>query len=213
MSRGLFLTLEGGEGSGKSTLIPFIEKYLVSHGQKVVCTREPGGTDIAEEIRKILITKNDQESLCSKSELLLMYAARAQLVTNKIKPLLEQGFCVISDRFDLSTIAYQGYGRGIDLDEIVALRKIAIGDFKPDLTLLLDVDVQKGMQRVVSRGKKDRFESEAIVFFEKVRFGYLDYAKNHKDEVVIIDSSVNLEMLEEKVVDALDKRILPLLKS
>lgn len=209
MSRGLFLTLEGGEGSGKSTMLSFIEQYLLDHGQQVQTTREPGGTNIAEAIRQILITKNEEESLCSKSELLLMYAARAQLVSQKIIPLLEQGTCVISDRFDLSSVAYQGYGRGLDLNEIAQLRQIAIGNFKPDLTLLFDIDVQQGMQRVVLRGKKDRFESEKIEFFEKVRAGYLEYAHAHHQEVVIIDSSAELEEVKRRVTQVLDQYVLP----
>ena len=135
-----------------------------------------------------------------------MYAARAQLVRSKIRPLMEQGVVVISDRFDLSTIAYQGYGRGFDLQEIKALRELAIGDFKPDLTLLFDVDVDTGMQRVLQRSSKDRIEEDSRQFFTRVRQGYLDYAQQHPDEVCMLDGSGSVEQVAEKVRQVLQER-------
>lgn len=204
--RGLFITLEGGEGSGKTTQIATVKEYFESAGYEVVCTREPGGTKIAERIRSILLTKELDENLCSISELLLMYASRAQLVNTLIKPALEQGKIVISDRFDLSTVAYQGAGRGFDLNTIADLRKIAIGDFKPDLTLLLDVDVKLGMERVMRRSARDRFEQEAEDFFTRIRKGFKDYADAHPDEVYFIDASADEATVADAVRAALDKK-------
>lgn len=206
ITRGLFITLEGGEGSGKSTQRQTVQSFMEDLGFRVECTREPGGTKIAEQIRSILLTKDPEELLCSMSELLLMYAARAQLVQSKIKPLLEQGVVVISDRFDLSTIAYQGYGRGIASETLATLRHLAIGDFKPDFTLLFDVDVDVGMQRVVRRSSKDRIEEESRQFFTRVRQGYLDYAKQHQDEVCVIDGGASLEQVTAQVRSVLQAR-------
>lgn len=200
---GLFITLEGIEGSGKSTMMNVVKEFLEPKVSSLVCTREPGGTKKAEEIRNILLTKDEEENLCDKTELLLMYAARAQLVNTKIKPLLQQGTTVVSDRFDLSTIAYQGYGRNMDLDDIAKLRQVAIGEFRPDLTLLFDIDVRQGLERVVKRGKRDRIEEESVAFFERVRQGYLDYAKAHPQEVVTIDGGQSLEEVTSQVKSVL----------
>lgn len=204
--RGFFIVIEGGEGAGKTTQLATVKSCMQELGFEVVCTREPGGTKLAEEIRAILLTKDEEEQLCSTSELLLMYAARAQLVRSKIKPLLSQGVVVISDRFDLSTIAYQGYGRGFDLREIATLRELAIGDFKPDLTLLFDVDVDVGMQRVMQRSSKDRIEEESRQFFVRVRQGYCDYAKDHPDEVKVIDAGRSVEEVSAQVRAVLQER-------
>lgn len=205
--RGFFIVLEGVEGAGKSTQLQTVKSYMQELGYKIECTREPGGTKLAEEIRSILLTKDPQEQLCATSELLLMYAARAQLVSSKIKPLLDAGVVVISDRFDLSTIAYQGYGRGFDLGEIAQLRQLAIGDFKPDLTLLFDLDVELGMQRVQQRSvRKDRIEEESLQFFKRVRQGYCDYAHQHQDEVCVINAALPLEQVSSQVRSALHRR-------
>lgn len=204
--RGFFIVLEGGEGSGKSTQRQTVQDFMQELGFRVACTREPGGTKIAEQIRSILLTKDPEESLCAMSELFLMYAARAQLVQSTIKPLLEQGVVVISDRFDPSTIAYQGYGRGLPLETLATMRQLAIGDFHPDFTLLFDVDVDVGMQRVVKRSLKDRIEEESRQFFLRVRQGYLDYAQQHLDEVRIIDGGASLEQVTAQVRSALQAR-------
>ena len=213
VQRGLFITLEGGEGSGKTTQIATVKEYFQAAGYDVVCTREPGGTKIAERIRSILLTKEHEEDLCSISELLLMYASRAQLVNTLIKPMLEQGKIVISDRFDLSTVAYQGAGRGFDLETISKLREIAIGNFKPDLTLLLDVDVKLGMERVLRRSARDRFEQEAEEFFTRIRQGFIDYAAKHTDEVYLIDGSSDEASVANAVRAALDKKFAHLVKA
>ena len=193
--QGLFITLEGTEGAGKSSLIPAIDAFLKSKGLETVCVREPGGTLIAEQIRAILKTPCPQEKLCDKSELLLMYAARAQLIETLIKPALAAGKCVICDRHDLSTVAYQGGGRNLPMDEITAIRKVALGDFKPDLTLLLDIDPEIGMQRARSRGALDRFEQEQISFFTRVRNAYLAAAKD-SDYIKVIDAANSMDKVK-----------------
>lgn len=205
--RGFFITLEGGEGSGKSTQVPVVADFFRQRGYDVVCTREPGGTKLAEQIRSVLLTKDPDEDLCDKSELLLMYAARAQLVETLIKPSLAQGKVVISDRFDLSTLAYQGAGRGIPLAEIAALRQVAIGDFAPDLTLLLDVPVEVGMARMRARGKADRIEQAGTAFFERIRTGFREYALSHPGEVALIDGTKELAQVSAQVEQVLTERL------
>ncbi len=205
--RGFFITLEGGEGSGKSTQVPVVADFFRQRGYDVVCTREPGGTKLAEQIRSVLLTKDPDEDLCDKSELLLMYAARAQLVETLIKPSLAQGKVVISDRFDLSTLAYQGAGRGIPLAEIAALRQVAIGDFAPDLTLLLDVPVEVGMARMRARGKADRIEQAGTAFFERIRTGFSEYALSHPDEVALINGTQDLAQVSAAVTQVLTERL------
>ena len=205
--RGFFITLEGGEGSGKSTQVPVVADFFRQRGYDVVCTREPGGTKLAEQIRSVLLTKDPDEDLCDKSELLLMYAARAQLVETLIKPSLAQGKVVISDRFDLSTLAYQGAGRGIPLAEIAALRQVAIGDFAPDLTLLLDVPVEVGMARMRARGKADRIEQAGTAFFERIRTGFREYALSHPDKVALIDGTQDLAQVSAAVTQVLTERL------
>ena len=173
----------------------------------MVCTREPGGTKLAEQIRLVLLTKDPEEDLCDKSELLLMYAARAQLVETLIKPSLAQGKVVISDRFDLSTLAYQGAGRGIPLAEIAALRQVAIGDFAPDLTLLLDVPVEVGMARMRARGKADRIEQAGTAFFERIRTGFREYALSHPEQVALIDGTKELAQVSAQVEQVLTESL------
>ncbi len=186
---GIFITLEGGEGAGKSTQIPRIAEYLRSRGLDPVCLREPGGTPCAEKIRAILKERRDDDRLCDTAELLLMYAARAQLTKTVIRPALEKGRAVLCDRYDLSTLAYQGGGRGIPLDEILAIRKVAIGDFRPDLTLLFDLDVKQGLARARGRGEADRFELSGLEFFNRVRDAYLGLQKEDPERIRLIDAS------------------------
>ncbi|MGN0909600.1 MAG: dTMP kinase [Succinivibrio sp.] len=187
--RGIFITLEGGEGAGKSTQIPRLAGFLRSRGLDPLCLREPGGTPCAEKMRAILKEKRDDDKLCDEAELLLMYAARAQLTRTVIIPALEAGRAVLCDRYDLSTLAYQGGGRGIALEKIRAVRSVAIGDFKPDLTLLFDLDVSEGMRRARGRGQADRFESSSLGFFEKVRAAYLEQQKADPSRIRLIDAS------------------------
>lgn len=206
--RGFFITLEGGEGSGKSTQVPVIADFLRQRGFEVVCTREPGGTKLAEQIRSVLLTRDPDEDLCDTSELLLMYAARAQLVETLIKPSLAQGKVVISDRFDLSTIAYQGAGRGIALETIAALRQVAIGDFAPDLTLVFDVPVAVGMARMRARGTADRIEQGCEEFFERIRTCFRDYALSHPETVALIDATPDIATVSAAVEQVITARCL-----
>lgn len=206
--RGFFITLEGGEGSGKSTQVPVIADFLRQRGLEVVCTREPGGTKLAEQIRSVLLTRDPDEDLCDTSELLLMYAARAQLVETLIKPSLAQGKVVLSDRFDLSTIAYQGAGRGIALETIAALRQVAIGDFAPDLTLVFDVPVAVGMARMRARGTADRIEQGCEEFFERIRTCFRDYALSHPETVALIDATSDIATVSAAVEQVITARCL-----
>lgn len=205
MKKGLFITLEGTEGSGKSTQITVIKAHMEAKGHKVVCLREPGGTPIAEEIRTLLKTPRKDDNMCDKTELLLMYAARAQLVETVIKPLLSAGTDVICDRHDLSTVAYQGGGRGMNMDDINAIRKVVLGNFRPDLTIIIDVDPKIGMQRARNRGELDRFELSQIDFFERVRNTYLEYAKTHQDFVSVVDGHKEISAVSHDVIACLDK--------
>lgn len=205
MKKGLFITLEGTEGSGKSTQIAVIKAHMEAKGHKVVCLREPGGTTIAEEIRTLLKTPRKDDNMCDKTELLLMYAARAQLVETVIKPLLSAGTDVICDRHDLSSVAYQGGGRGMNMDDINAIRKVVLGNFRPDLTIVIDIDPKIGMQRARNRGELDRFELSQIDFFERVRNTYLEYAKTHQDFVSVVDGHKEISAVSHDVIACLDK--------
>lgn len=177
LEKGLFVTFEGGEGVGKSTNIQWCADWLTTLGYEVMLTREPGGTPIAEIIRNKLLKANHAESMDSLTELLLVFAARAQHVNCVIRPALARGCWVLCDRFTDSTIAYQGFGRGLDLETISILRDMTHGDLEPDCTFLLDAPVEVGMARArgrsVSTGEEtDRFEQEKLAFFERVRDGF-----------------------------------------
>lgn len=199
MNRGLFLTVEGGEGAGKSTNIAYIKDLLESRGIKVVVTREPGGTPLAEKIRNLLLAPQ-QETVVTQTELLLMFAARAQHLENVIKPALIQGKWVLCDRFTDATYAYQGGGRNVELSHIGWLENLVQGDLKPDLTLLLDVPVSVGMNRVKDRGQNpDRFESERLEFFEKVRRAYLALAKQYPLRIKLINANQPLSGVKKEI--------------
>lgn len=205
MAKGLFITLEGSEGAGKSTQIEVISSYLKNKGRKVICVREPGGTPIAEDIRALLKTPRDDDSMCDTTELLLMYAARAQLVNCFIKPKLSEGFDIICDRHDLSTIAYQGGGRGMNMEHINAVRNIVLGDFRPDLTFLLDIEPEEGMKRARQRGDLDRFEQSKMDFFIRVRNTYIKCAKEDPEHIVLIDGSKPLDVVSANVIACMEK--------
>ncbi len=204
MSKGVFITLEGTEGSGKSTQLKTIEQYLQQHNRRYLKVREPGGTPIAEEIRNLLKTPRSDDAMCDTTELLLMYAARAQLVNTVIKPAIEQGVDVICDRHDLSTVAYQGGGRGMDLGEIKAISKVVLGDFKPNLTILLDIDPIKGMQRAKARGELDRFEQSKMDFFVRVRNTYLECAKQDPNIIKVVNGDDTLDNVSSHIRKLLD---------
>ena len=204
MSKGVFITLEGTEGSGKSTQLKTIEQYLQQHNRRYIKVREPGGTPIAEEIRNLLKTPRKDDAMSDTTELLLMYAARAQLVNTVIKPAIEQGVDVICDRHDLSTVAYQGGGRGMDLGEIKAISKVVLGDFKPNLTILLDIDPIKGMQRAKARGELDRFEQSKMDFFVRVRNTYLECAKQDPNIIKVVNGDDTLDNVSSHIRKLLD---------
>ncbi|MDG2337440.1 MAG: dTMP kinase [Gammaproteobacteria bacterium] len=193
--RGLFLTLEGSEGVGKSTNIGFITAHLEENGIEYILTREPGGTLIAEEIRELLLAVHD-ESMSELSELLLIFAARAQHLEAKIEPALAAGKWVVCDRFTDATFAYQGYGRRLSIEKIEQLQTMVQGTLRPDLTIILDLDPSVGMERASNRGELDRIEQEQQSFFHRVRQGYLDIAKAEPERCVVIDASKPLEQVK-----------------
>ena len=203
MARGRFISVEGGEGAGKSTNIEGLRARLHAAGLRVVVTREPGGTPLAEEIRRLLLAPRD-EVVCEDAELLLVFAARMQHVERVIKPALARGEWVISDRFTDATIAYQGVGRRVGVERIQALRTLLLGDVAPDLTLLLDLPVDSGMQRLAGRGAPDRFEMEDRAFFDRVRAAYLEQAAAEPGRFRVIDAARPLPEVQAAVAQALD---------
>ena len=202
MKKGLFITLEGIEGAGKSTVVDFIEDFLTKEGHDVIKTREPGGTVIGEQIREILL-KNENYTLTYDTELLLVFSARAQHIQEVILPALSLGKIILCDRFTDASYAYQGGGRGIDESRINLLEKWVQGDLRPNLTLLFDLDVSIGMQRTKKRSDADRFEREEINFFEKIRNTYLERAKKEPQRFRIINAASSLENVKEQIVTIL----------
>ena len=200
---GKFITIEGIEGVGKSTNLAFIESILSDAGKQVVVTREPGGTPLSETIREILLDVN-QKGMSSDTELLLMFAARAQHLGELIKPALQAGKWVLCDRFTDATYAYQGGGRHISVERITALENWVQGELRPDLTLLLDIPVEAGLQRAAGRGEPDRFEQEKVEFFQSVRDVYLDRASKELDRFRIIDTSPDLPTVQRAIREVLE---------
>lgn len=196
--KGKFITVEGIEGVGKTTNIDFIHQQLQAAGRDVVLTREPGGTPLAEAIRGLLLDPayTGMDSTC---ELQLMFAARAEHLAKVVWPALEQGQWVLCDRFTDATYAYQGGGRGIDGGVIARLEELVQGDFRPDLTLLLDVPVEIGLARAGKRGALDRFEQEKVAFFERVRNAYLEMAQRSPDRYRVIDASLPLNDVQNQI--------------
>ncbi len=203
MARGRFITVEGGEGAGKSTNIACIAERLREAGLRVRLTREPGGTPLAEEIRALLLATRD-EDVCGETEVLLMFAARMQHVERVIRPALARGEWVLCDRFADASIAYQGAGRELGIARVQALRDLLLGDFGPDLTLLLDVPVALGMRRVDGRGAPDRFEREHTAFFERVRAAYHVLAAAEPQRFRVIDASRELTQVRASVLAVID---------
>jgi dTMP kinase len=197
-SRGLFITVEGGEGVGKSTNMAFLEQQLISHGVELVLTREPGGSRLGEDIRAMLLQIRD-EDVSSMSELLLIFAARAQHIKTLIEPTLAAGKWVLCDRFTDATYAYQGGGRGMDKQSVATLETLVQGQLRPDYTVLLDAPVSTGMARVRGRGELDRFEREELEFFERVRATYLELAELSSGRYRVIDASVPLEEVQQQL--------------
>jgi dTMP kinase len=196
--RGFFISFEGIEGTGKTTQARLLSERLVEKDYEVILTQEPGGTVIGNRIREILLHV-DHKEMSYMTELLLYNAARAQHLSEKVLPALNQGKVVITDRFTDSTVAYQGYGRGIDIQLIMSINSIATGGIKPDITLLFDLDIETGLKRNKGINKVDRLELEDIEFHKKVREGYLQIAEKEPDRIKIVDASLPLETIAQKV--------------
>ncbi|MBU6420456.1 MAG: dTMP kinase [Gammaproteobacteria bacterium] len=203
-----FITLEGIEGVGKSTHLKFIADWLRAHGSKPLVTREPGGTRLADEIRRLLLTPRSQP-VAPMAELLLMFAARASHIEQLVRPALISGRWVLCDRFTDASYAYQGGGRRLPQRQIAALEHMVTRGLKPDLTLLLDAPVPVGMTRVRRRGARDRFELERQAFFERVRRVYLRRARNEPRRVRIIRADVSLSAVREQILNVLQQCVLP----
>ncbi len=201
-SRGKFITVEGGEGAGKSSNLAFIRQLLEQHGCEVLFTREPGGTPLGEEVRSLLLGHRD-DGMVADAELLLMFGARAEHLGRKIRPALEAGTWVLCDRFTDATYAYQGGGRGVPRGRIEVLEQWVQGDLRPDLTLLLDVPVEIGLARAGKRSDPDRFESESRRFFEAVRQTYLTIAEREPERVKVIDAAQSLPEVQVQIKGAL----------
>lgn len=199
MKKGLLITFEGGEGAGKSTQIQKTAALLKKKGKKVLLLREPGGTKVSEAIREVILSTRHKK-LTRETELLLYLAARAQVVREKIQPSLEKGICVLCDRFEDSTLAYQGYGRGLSLNWISKLSLFVRGKQIPHLTILLDIDPKQGLAR---GGRHDRMEKESLMFHQRIRKGFLNIAKKNKKRFLVVDSSQN----PEQVFAVIEKRI------
>ncbi|NVK55408.1 MAG: dTMP kinase [Alteromonadaceae bacterium] len=200
---GKFIVVEGLEGAGKSSVIALVESIVRRQGYETTTTREPGGTPMAEAIRHC-VKQTWQETVAEETELLLMYAARAQLLTNVIKPALAEGKWVIGDRHDLSSQAYQGGGRGISQTTLNALRDITLKGFAPDLTLYLDVEPAVGLERARGRGELDRIELAGLDFFIRTRERYQALAAAD-ESVVTIDAMQNMDTVHQSVVDTLER--------
>ncbi len=202
---GKFIVLEGVEGAGKTTNLRFIEHWLSERGVEVLTTREPGGTPIGEQIRAILLDPANQ-AMCVDTEALLMFAARAQHVAEKIKPALSRGQWVVSDRFVDASYAYQGVARGMPFERLDALAAWTLRGFTADMTFIFDLPPEVGMARVAARGAgKDRFEQEALSFFDKVRQAYLARASRAPERYAVIDAAQPLEAVQKQIVEVLER--------
>ena len=201
--KGKFITVEGTEGVGKTTNIQRITGWLDERGITYISTREPGGTALGEKIRDLLLDKGNI-SMVASAELLLMFAARAQHLEEKIIPALAAGTWVLCDRFTDATYAYQGFGRGLNLEHIKGLEALVQGDLHPDFTLILDIDPALGMSRVRARGELDRFESEELAFFDRVRAGYRERVNGNPSRYCLVDASAPLAIVQAHIVGALN---------
>ncbi|MBO1928146.1 dTMP kinase [Thiomicrorhabdus sp. 6S2-11] len=207
MQRGKFITLEGSEGAGKSTNLAYLAERLQALGLEVITTREPGGTDIGEKIRGLLLDP-ENSAMHQDTELLLMFAARAQHIREKILPAIERGAWVISDRFTDASFAYQGAARGMGFERIAEIENWVQQGFAPDLTLVFDLPIEIGMQRVASRGEQtDRFEQEQKDFFEKVRAAYLQRAEAAPRRYAVLDASQNLAAVQQQIRQQLNDKL------
>ena len=198
-----FITVEGIEGAGKTSCLDLLEQRIRQRGHDVLVTREPGGTPLGEDLRRLLLGHR-HDGMADDTELLLMFAARAEHLHAKIEPALVAGSWVLCDRFTDATYAYQGYGRGIDVQRIAALETWVQGERRPDLTLLLDLPVEVGLQRAGRRSTPDRFERQALTFFDRVRQGYLSLAASAPGRFRVIDAGQSLDEVSRQVTATID---------
>ena len=197
---GRFITFEGADGSGKTTQIEMIKKYLEKQGHECLLTREPGGSDLGNKIREILLHYDGEVD--SLAELLLYMADRAQHVKKVIIPALKEGKIVLCDRYTDSSVSYQGYARGLDIERIIELNKIATDGLEPDLTIVFDVETEVAMNRVGD--VKDRLEQEGVEFHKKLRYGYLELAKRFPERIKVVNSNLSIDEVFEQVKNLLD---------
>lgn len=203
----MFISLEGPEGSGKSSQLPLLAEYIESLGFNVIRTREPGGTRIGDQIREVLV-RMDNENLHPRTEILLFLAARAQLVEEVIKPSLAEGKVILCDRFGDSTLAYQGYGHGLDLDKLRAMLQFATNGLKPDLTILLDVDILTGLKRKKAKEEWNRLDAYESSFHERVRKGYHTLAQEEPERWRIVDASQPADLVQSQLRSLVQKALL-----
>ncbi len=204
---GKFISIEGIEGAGKTTQLNFIQQYLSDNGKNLVMTREPGGTELSEQIRDLLLMPREG-GMAVDTELLLMFAARAEHIQQVVKPALSRGDWVISDRFIDATFAYQGGGRGIDVERIQQISDWTLQGLSTDLTIVFDISVELSQQRVISRNNEiDRFEQEKTDFFKRIRQSYLDRAQQEPNRVQVLDASQTIEEVQIQLTALLDKLI------
>jgi dTMP kinase len=201
----LFISFEGCEGSGKSTQIKLLGRHLETIGHKVLLTREPGGTIFSEQIRDLLLNGEGVHDVMN--ELFLVNVARRDHVENKIKPALRDGMIVISDRFSDSTIAYQGFAKGMDLNVIYQVQQLAIGNFKPDLTIVLDLDSQAGINRTTKRRNNNFYDLKSLEFHNKVRQGFLKVAADEPSRVIILDAALPIQEVQSLIVKIVNTKI------
>ncbi len=208
---GKLIVFEGIEGSGKTTQIQqtceWLQKYLGTSAPAILTTKEPGGTALGRSLRKILLDSRSEEPIVSQAELLLFAADRAQHVETFLKPHLKQGAIILCDRFTDSTIAYQGYGRGLDQNLIKQLNQIATGGLQSDLTLWFDIDVKKGLARTQTRGERDRIEQADLTFHQRVHQGFCELASQAGDRIIRIDAHLSLEQVREKIQGVLSQQL------
>jgi dTMP kinase len=206
MSRGRFITLEGGEGAGKSTNARFIKAWLEQRGREVILTREPGGSPLAEAIRGVVL-QSWTEGMPQLTEALLMFSARSAHLEATVLPALEAGRDVICDRFVDSSYAYQGAGNGFSIAKLQALEEMVLGELRPDLTIVFDLDPETGLQRARSRGEQNRFEDETLAFMQRVRQAFLDRAKAQPARYAVLDAGNDLAVTQSALIKILESRL------
>ncbi|WP_374679647.1 dTMP kinase [Hydrocarboniphaga effusa] len=205
-ARGRLITLEGGEGAGKTTQARFIAAWLRAQGREVVTTREPGGSPLAEAIRRLVLA-DWNEGVAPITELLLIFAARSAHLQATVLPALQRGCDVVCDRFVDASWAYQGAGRGVEAHKLAAIEQMVLGDLRPDLTLVFDIDPSVGLARAQGRGDANRFEAETLAFMQRVRQAYLDRAASEPQRCVVIDASLPSDEVGERIQKILEQRL------